>query len=119
LHKPSNFRDRSDEELDEIVKSITGKAVCSHGEIMAGVRARMDTKSTNDGLDEMSLRQGFSFDVLFDEATQRCVLIELNVFGARSGCGAYLFHWLRDVDVLDGRRVASEGVPDVEFRTSI
>jgi hypothetical protein len=48
-------------------------------------------------------------------------LIDLNSFGARSGCGCCLFHWLIDMDILYGRGVAGggEGDSNVEFRTSI
>ncbi len=61
-------------------------------------------KKRGDEIDELMLRQEFSFDVLWDAEEERCQLIELNSFGKRSGCGACLFHWLRDGDVLYGRK---------------
>jgi hypothetical protein len=118
-HKPSVFRDRSEEELGRIAKNIKDEVIRIHEEIRNEVKARMDAKSTNDGLDDMFLKQGFSFDVLFDELAERCVLIELNGFGARSWCGACLFHWLRDIDVLYGRKTTSKEVAEVEFRISV
>jgi hypothetical protein len=49
----------------------------------------------------MLLRHGFSFDVaLQDDGSVQ--LVELNPFGATSGCGACLFHWIRDAKVLYG-----------------
>lgn len=60
-----------------------------------------------------SLKQtGFVFDMLYaegkDGVSSRNVfqLIELNPFGALSGCGSCLFHWIRDWQILykgDGR----------------
>jgi hypothetical protein len=70
----------------------------------------------SDGLDELMLKQGFTFDVLWD-AEERCELIELNSFGTRSGCGTCLFHWLRDGDLLYGKKLGENG--EVEFRISI
>jgi hypothetical protein len=82
---------------------------------MAEVEHRLkNMSSSTDGMGELMLKQGFSFDIIFDEAAQRCALIELNVFGARSGCGACLFHWLRDMNVLYGR--TGKGI---EFRISV
>jgi hypothetical protein len=49
----------------------------------------------------MLLRHGFSFDVaLQDDGSVQ--LVELNPFGAMRGCGACLFHWIRDAKVLYG-----------------
>ncbi|PTD02808.1 hypothetical protein HYE67_010682 [Fusarium culmorum] len=63
-------------------------------------------------LDQLLLKQkqGYSFDVFYDETEERSSLVELNVFGARSGCGSCLFHWIDDLDKLYG-----EG-EHVEFR---
>ena len=44
----------------------------------------------------------FVFDVVEDPADQSVRLIELNDFGALSGCGACLFHWIRDAKLLYG-----------------
>lgn len=44
--------------------------------------------------------EGFTFDVLLtDENIQ---LVEINVFGAMSGCGSCLFHWINDAQLLYG-----------------
>ena len=48
-------------------------------------------------------RRGFSFDVLENGGGDGDIqLIELNHFGAMSGCGSCLFHWIRDARVLYG-----------------
>ena len=46
--------------------------------------------------------RGFVFDVYEDPSTQDVRLIELNGFGAVSGCGACLFHWIQDARVMYG-----------------
>ncbi|RSL92509.1 hypothetical protein CEP52_013786 [Fusarium oligoseptatum] len=63
-------------------------------------------------LDNLLLQQGFTFDVLYDEDKEATELVELNVFGARSGCGSCLFNWVNDFSQLYG-----EG-EDVEFRVT-
>lgn len=52
--------------------------------------------------DVLLLRQGFSFDVFYNIDTGQSELVELNVFGATSGCGSCLFHWLNDSKLLYG-----------------
>jgi predicted ester cyclase len=42
----------------------------------------------------------FVADVYLDTKSRSCRLIELNPFGAHSGAGASLFHWLNDYDQL-------------------
>jgi hypothetical protein len=70
-------------------------------------------------MDKLLLQQGFSFDVMFDGESGNIKLIELNSFGARSGCGSCLCHWLRDWNVLYGKhKDGGEGV-EVEFRISV
>lgn len=46
--------------------------------------------------------RGFVFDVVEDPETQDVKLIELNDFDAMSGCGACLFHWIRDSSLMYG-----------------
>lgn len=45
--------------------------------------------------------EGFTFDVL-ETPTGEVQLVEINPFGAMSGCGSCLFHWLEDAMVLYG-----------------
>ena len=64
--------------------------------------------------DVLFLKQGFTFDILYEDLQNTCELVELNVFGARSPCGSCLFHWVKDREVLWG----VEGV-EPEFRIAI
>ena len=51
------------------------------------------------------IKQGFVFDfVLQPPYNLDPILVELNTFGSRSGCGSGLFHWLRDHDQLYGQK---------------
>jgi len=74
-------------------------------------------KNRSDELDELMLKQGFTFDFLWDGERERCELIELNSFGTRSGCGTCLFHWLRDGAVLYGKNWRANR--EIEFRISV
>ncbi|KAF1849812.1 uncharacterized protein K460DRAFT_390464 [Cucurbitaria berberidis CBS 394.84] len=47
------------------------------------------------------LKHGFSFDIALQE-NGRVQLVEINPFGAQSGCGACLFNWVLDGKVLYG-----------------
>lgn len=54
------------------------------------------------GMTDHLKSRGFVFDVIEDPNTQDVQLIELNDFGAMTGCGACLFHWVRDAKLLYG-----------------
>ena len=56
---------------------------------------------------EILRNRGFVFDVYEDPSVQEVRLIELNDFGAMSGCGACLFNWIQDARVMYG---VSEGI---------
>ena len=56
--------------------------------------------------------EGFVFDV-FETEGGEVQLIEINPFGAMSGCGSCLFHWIKDAKVLYG------GKEDVEVRITM
>ena len=58
-------------------------------------------------MEEVLRNRGFVFDVYEDPSNQEVRLIELNDFGAMSGCGACLFHWIQDARVMYG---VSEGI---------
>ena len=104
-HKPWIFKDRPTQTLEEVAEKIWAGIVVLRQQIMN------DLKS-DDKLDEMLLKQGYTFDVLYDEEKDTSELVELNVFGARSGCGSCLFNWVDDLSLLYG-----EG-NDVEFRVT-
>ena len=46
--------------------------------------------------------EGFTFDV-FDTG-EEVQLVEVNPYGAMSGCGSCFFHWIRDAKLLYGRQ---------------
>ncbi|KAK2761616.1 hypothetical protein FQN54_001444 [Arachnomyces sp. PD_36] len=56
---------------------------------------------------ETMWRQGFTFDVL-ETPDGDVQLVELNPFGAMSGCGSCLFHWIKDAKVLYGFEDSTE-----------
>lgn len=51
------------------------------------------------GILEMLIQYGFTFDVSLQKKND-VQLIELNPFGALSGCGGCLFNWIRDARAL-------------------
>jgi hypothetical protein len=112
-HTPLVFQDcHSMVEIDNILGEIWNGIKLVHAEIWSELGNR--------AMDLLLLEQGFSFDVMWKVDEQRCALIELNNFGARSGCGACLFHWIKDMDVLYSRRAASYGKEkEIEFRISV
>jgi hypothetical protein len=110
-HAPSIFARLPPDILESTLMKVLDGIRCVHAEIMTVVKEREDE------LDQLMLKQGFTFDVMWDEEEERCQLIELNSFGARSGCGSCLFHWLRDWDVLYGKKWAQHGM--VECRISV
>jgi hypothetical protein len=97
-HARSIFSSLPASELEDTCMKVLSKIWDVHAEIMAVV------KKSEDELDQLMSKQGLTFDVMWDEEDERCQLIELNSFGTRSGCGACLFHWLRDGDMLYGKK---------------
>jgi hypothetical protein len=65
-------------------------------DIVAYIEAELDNNMRN-----LLSTYGFSFDVALqpDGSLQ---LVEINPFGAMSGCGAYLFNWLIDGRIMYG-----------------
>lgn len=108
-HKEWMFSDRSDEEKEQVMERIVAGARELHKAICANVDSRRH-------MDDLLLKQGFSFDVLYDEEHETCELVELNVFGIRSGCGSCLFQWVDDRAQLYG-----EGSPGrrLEFKVTM
>jgi hypothetical protein len=104
-HKPWFFGSHPSGEQEAIAQEIWRKTGAIHRQIMSSLRQ-------DDETDNLLIQQGFSFDVFYDEDTKTIELVELNVFGARSGCGSCLFHWIQDFDLLYGK------VEEVEFRVA-
>lgn len=64
---------------------------------------------------ELKLKDtGFTFDVA--EVDKRIVLVELNDFGATTGCRSCLYHWLDDAKLLYGRSSNTAARSSVDFR---
>lgn len=83
----------------------------------AGIEAVHERIVRSAGSMEEGLRgQGFTFDVVEILGDEGGVvqLVELNPFGAMTGCGSCLFQWVRDAEVLYG--VMGE---KVEFRVAV
>ena len=89
-------------EYESIVHSLLKSCQALHKRIMAHPSMTDHLKS-----------RGFVFDVIEDPKTQDVQLIELNDFGAMTGCGACLFHWVRDAKLLYGLE------DEVELRVTI
>jgi len=49
----------------------------------------------------MLMEYGFTFDVVLQREIE-IQLIELNPFGALSGCGGCLFNWIQDAELMYG-----------------
>jgi hypothetical protein len=56
--------------------------------------------------------EGFTFDVLA-APVGKLLLVEINPFGAMSGCGSCLYHWIKDARLLYGWE------DKVEFRIAL
>jgi hypothetical protein len=107
-HKPWTIgADRDGGQLDAVAAQILRGVEEVRAEILAELR-----ETGTDDLDDALREQGFTFDVLYDEGRELCVLVELNSFGVRSACGSCLFQWLRDREVMYGK------LDEVEFRVT-
>ncbi|KAI1771514.1 hypothetical protein F4818DRAFT_206033 [Hypoxylon cercidicola] len=105
-HKPWLFALKSEDEAHRIANAITNQC----NDILAEITNELKTPNKTN---HYIRAQGLTFDVLFDEETGACQLIELNVFGVRSACGSCLFQWKIDKDVL-----YAGGESEVEFRVT-
>ncbi|OIW29405.1 hypothetical protein CONLIGDRAFT_324718 [Coniochaeta ligniaria NRRL 30616] len=105
-HKPWRFAGRDSHSQDRMAQTILDEVARIH-------RLICEDLHDNDPMDELLIKQGFSFDVFFDEDSETCQLVELNGFGVRSSCGSCLFHWVKDRDQLYGSS------NDIEFRVTL
>jgi len=103
--KPSSFQGRfSNNEIDAILHRIMKEIWRIYADILDNLD---DSK-----MDRLLLKQGFSFDIMYQEETGKCCLIELNGFGVRSGCGGCLFHWVRDMDTMYSTEKVEFRIPE-------
>lgn len=71
------------------------------GKIVEGIKAIHQRITAIPAMTERLKGVGLSFDVFEDGTENHNVqLIELNHFGAMSGCGSCIFHWIQDARVL-------------------
>lgn len=70
------------------------------------LRQILSTVTSMDILDELKT-WGFTFDVVV-KRSGRVQLVEVNPFGANSGCGSCLFHWIDDAKLLYGGKKGTE-----------
>ena len=78
----------------------------------AFINGWIETEKPTPSMSSILRRDGFTFDVLetFDgDGSQGVQLVELNEFGAMSGCGSCLFEWIRDAEALYGVHKAGYG----------
>jgi hypothetical protein len=104
-HRPWLFAGEDDARQIEVVNRVTAEAERICGLILED----LDEKTE---MDRLLVEQGFSFDLLFDEKSGVCELVELNGFGVRSSCGSCLFQWLKDREQLYSGE-------EVEFRVTM
>ena len=82
--------------------------------IVEGIKVVHQRITAHPAMTEQLKERGFVFDVIEDGTEEHSVqLIELNHFGAMSGCGGCLFHWIRDARILYGLQA------ELEFRVVI
>ncbi|CAD6564884.1 MAG: hypothetical protein ASARMPREDX12_004483 [Alectoria sarmentosa] len=81
----------SESEHEGIARKLLKSCEVLHQMIMA-----------SSAMTERLRNRGFVFDVVEDPGTLDVQSIELNGFGAMTGCGACLFHWVRDAKLLYG-----------------
>ncbi|WEW58125.1 hypothetical protein PRK78_003592 [Emydomyces testavorans] len=85
------------EELEQTASHILQGAKEMHVRIMKHAKALED-----DSILKALQQEGFTFDVVLGP-TGQILLVEINPFGALSGCGSCLYHWLKDARVLYGQ----------------
>lgn len=89
-HRPLKSPPGLDLSRDSELQKVYGAIKRIHSQIVA-----------SSSFTEKLRRTGFTFDVLVLGGDAQ--LLELNPFGAMTGCGSCLFHWINDAAVLYGK----------------
>ncbi|KAK4191296.1 hypothetical protein QBC35DRAFT_27039 [Podospora australis] len=97
--------------LDTVVEKVVVAAGKVRNMILEEVRGTEKAVAVAEN-DALMLRQGFSFDLFYDEVKDAISLVELNTFGVSSDSESCLFHWALDRGVLYGEEEA-------QFRVAI
>ncbi|GAD93583.1 hypothetical protein TRV_02338 [Paecilomyces variotii No. 5] len=92
--EPFTFRDA--EPAQQEAQDIYSAACVIHSQILEHAERKTDVETRKSIQDD-----GFTFDVL-KPASGDIQLVEINPFGAMSGCGSCLFQWIRDAKLLYG-----------------
>ena len=100
------WRDMVKRTAERVLKGVTRV----HG-LLVEHAERLKREEERAWVMERMVEEGFTFDVF--DTREEVQLVEVNPFGAMSGCGSCLFHWIRDAEVLYGRR------KEVEFRVAV
>ena len=97
-HRPWLHGKRSLEEQQKVAERLLRHCITLHKQIMEHA-----------AMTPQQLSWGFVFDVIEDPHTQEVRLLELNEYGAMSGCGSCLFQWIKDARLLYG--IDGDAVP--------
>jgi hypothetical protein len=90
--------------VQEVVDCVAEGAQRMLTELVAYIATELDAS-----MREAVLKYGFSFDVVLKEGRE-VELVEINPFGAMSGCGACLFNWVLNGKMLYGLEKAEFAV---------
>ncbi|KAK2826879.1 hypothetical protein FQN49_007363 [Arthroderma sp. PD_2] len=93
----SPFAVSGPEEAAKVAKDVYDNSTEIHRQIMKAAGQLSD-----DSVLKMMQVEGFTFDIISLSGGQ-AQLVEINPFGAMSGCGSCLYHWLKDSSVLYGQ----------------
>ena len=77
-------------------------------QVVKGAEVLNSQLMVHPAMTEAMRSSGYTFDVAKDPESHVIRLIELNGFGALSGCGSCLFHWINDAQLLYGHREETE-----------
>jgi hypothetical protein len=83
------------------VEADAEKVLTAATSIHARILSHAATSTDSRDILQRLRTEGFVFDV-FEAANGEMQLLEINPFGAMSGCGSCLFHWMADAELLYG-----------------
>lgn len=100
-------------QLDNCSLELTAELVCSGAnKMLQCIKVFMKEKMSHDAR-TLLVKYGFSFDVALQK-DGTVYIVEINPFGALSGCGACLFNWVRDGKQLYGLEGGVEFIVTLE-----
>jgi hypothetical protein len=84
------------------IKSITSKVYQGISSLFTEIIDIIKCSTDDEQGLKRLLETGFAFDVVSDRDGGHVRFIEVNSFGAMTGCGSCLFHWVRDGKIVYG-----------------